>query len=543
MPKIAQAQPDQVPVRVIRQPRASADVPKGAFGGGDIARSLAGLAQAGKEAKGRVDTTAAKEALLGFEKAKNDVFFNPDSGYFNTQGRNAYDGAKGTSSALADLKRTYGDGLDVNARTMFDTAADAHIARADVDIMRHSAKGLQTWEIATSLAEVENSVENASLYWAQPQKMSTQRISGQLAVINGAEREGVGPEATAERVQTFNSTFSVAAVSAATANSAAEGQALLDKFNESKSLLEEPDRLQLEGLIAKQTKQEKVQADASFVLAKATAVVGRSDSKSDILAEMKKIDDPKLRKDTTAEAMSQLRLKGQAEKESQVSAWDAAVDVVAGTGSVTAFKAANPTEWGLLDKTQQKKLEQGEGVISDMTKFYDLMALPDDARAQLSPNDYLTVLAKAELKQLSKSINSARGGGSDSDKDEALLGRSISAQVKSKVGLLYGKPSARNEEEHRQADAFYGLADAAVKQARDAKGKPLTGEELNIVLGAVTRDVVDQGPSVFGFHPFESTDSIADIPAAEQKSLTRFLTDNGIPVNADNLLKAYEQAK
>ena len=540
MPKIAQAQPDQVPVRVISQPRASGNVPTGAFGGGDIARSLGGLAEAGVAAKGRVDTTAAKDALLGFEKAKNDVFFNPDNGYFNTQGRNAYDGAKGTADALEELKRLHGDGLDINARTMFDIAADAHLSRANVDIMRHSSKGLQAWEVATAHAEVENSLENAQLYWSQPQKLDVQRETGYRAVVEGATRAGLGTEATAERVQTFYSTFATSAISAATGQSSAEGQALFDKYDKT---LEGPDRANMERLILKQADLEKKQADASFALAKATSVVNQYDNKTDVLAEMKKIEDPKLRKATTAEALSQLGRKKQASDEAQADAFQSAEDALATTGSVTAFQAANPKEWDLLDATQQKKLEQGVGVVSDMSLYFDLTALPKEQLAKLSPNDYLTDLAKPELKTLAKVIIAARGGGSDSDKDEAQLGRSISAQVKSKVGLLYGKPSARSDEEHRQADAFYGLADAAVKQARASKGAPLTGVELETTLGAVTRDVVSQGPSIFGFHPFESTDSVADIPAEDVQPLTKFLTDNGIPVTADNLLKAYEQAK
>jgi len=168
MPKVTQAQASQIAPTVVRQPRASAQVPTAAFGA-PITKGLVDIAQAGLDIKQRIDTTAAEEALVSFEREKNDLFFNPKTGYFNTQGRNAFDSASVANTALDDLKKKFGKDLGDQARSMFDPAADQHITRARTDIGRHSSKGLQAWETATLGAQVENTLENASLYWNDPQ--------------------------------------------------------------------------------------------------------------------------------------------------------------------------------------------------------------------------------------------------------------------------------------------------------------------------------------------------------------------------------------
>ena len=96
MPKIAQYQPNQVQTQVVHGPSARS-APTAAFGVdssaslGYVAKGLDDLAQASFDMKQRIDTTAAEEALVKFERDKNDTFFNPKTGYFNTQGKNAQD--------------------------------------------------------------------------------------------------------------------------------------------------------------------------------------------------------------------------------------------------------------------------------------------------------------------------------------------------------------------------------------------------------------------------------------------------------------------
>jgi len=103
MPTIAKYEPNQVSTQVISQPRAQ-DAPAAAFGA-PVAQGLTDVVKAGAEIKQRIDITSAEEALVGFERDKNNVFFQPDNGYFNTNGRAAYDTSAAATKAIDDLKK------------------------------------------------------------------------------------------------------------------------------------------------------------------------------------------------------------------------------------------------------------------------------------------------------------------------------------------------------------------------------------------------------------------------------------------------------
>ena len=213
---------------------------------------------------------------------------------------------------------------------MFDRAADAHITRGRADITRHASKGLNAWEVATINAQVENTIENASLYWNQPDQLKIQNALGRQAVIDAAEKEGIGPEATNERLQTYDSSFARATVEAATNSSSKEGQEALDEFSKK---IEGPDRIKLEKDIAAKQKAEKTQSDAQQAIIKGTAVVDQFDDRESIREEVNKIEDPELRKKTMSEAMRQFNLKKQAEDEARTEAFERAESHVIDGGS------------------------------------------------------------------------------------------------------------------------------------------------------------------------------------------------------------------
>ena len=79
---VVRYQPDQVQTQTVSQPRASAAAGVAAIQGNiQAAQGLTDLVVAGAEFKQRVDTTSAEEAIVAFEKDKNDLFFNAESGY------------------------------------------------------------------------------------------------------------------------------------------------------------------------------------------------------------------------------------------------------------------------------------------------------------------------------------------------------------------------------------------------------------------------------------------------------------------------------
>jgi len=542
---VVRYQPDQVQTQTVSQPRANAAsgvaaIQREAQGNIQTAQGLANLAVAGADIKQRVDTTLAEEAIVAFEKDKNDLFFNAESGYFNTQGKNAYDNASSATESLAELKKRYGDNLNSNARTMFDKSADAHIMRSESDIARHSAKGLKAWEVATVQAQVENTIENSSLYWNQPGKLRVQNALGRQAVIDASEMEGIGAEATNERLQTYDSSFAKSTINAAVSTSSAEGQSSLDKYGDR---LEGHDRIKIEKMIASKTEAEKTQANSQQAIINGARIVDSFESREDIRTEVNQIDDPELRKKTMTEAMRQFNLKKQGEKEDQTEAFDRAESHIVEGGSAETYQAEDPEGWQRLSAKQKKSIEVGKAVVTDWNTYSNLMTLPKSQLANVDPTEHFHQLAPGERRSLVSAVKSANGQGSAGDKIDHQVGRTRNSQTTLAVEQILGKKNNWDDEKIQKANAFYDLLDGEVQFREQQKGSKLSSQEFTDVLSDLTREVtIEKSALGLDFLAFDEDLSVTDLPPENVRVLSKFLRDNGISVTSENLLKAQRQA-
>lgn len=541
MPRVAQYQPDQVLTDVVSQPRASAGAGNAVFQSNiQAAQGLADVGKAVAGMKDRIDTTSAEEALVQFERDKNALFFNPENGYFNSQGRDAFDGADSANQALEDLKKKYGESLNSNSKSMFDRAADAHITKGRADIGRHASRGFQAWENATAKAQVENTIENASLYWNQPDQLRVQNALGRQAVIDTAEREGIGAEATAERLQTFDSSFAKAAIDAATASSAAAGQEALDEHGDK---LEGPDKVKMEKSIAAKAKAEKTQADAQQAIVVGTRLVDTFDDRESIREQVNTIEDPELRKKTMTEAMRQFNLKKQAEDEAQSEAFERAESHIVEGGSAETFKAEDPEGWDRLSAKQKRSIESGKAVITDWNVYSELMTMPREQLAKVNPVEHFDKLAPAERSKLIAAVKSANGTGSSRDSIDHQVGRTRTSQTTAAIEQVLGKKSKWTEDDRVKANAFYSLLDEEVAFRESQQEGSLTSEQFTQVLSDLTRKVtIERTFAGIDILAPDVEQDVTDIPPENLRVLSKFLRDNGIPVTADNLAKAQRQA-
>jgi hypothetical protein len=532
MPTVPQYDRPRVETRVPTAVQASANTPSGAFQNPLVQGGIA-LGQGIAQNQQRIATTASEEALVNFEREKNDLFFNPESGYFNTQGRNAFDQAKSTNEALSQLRSKYSDTLESpTAKQMFGRAADAVITRSNVDIMRHSAKGLQAWEVATLESQVENSVENASLYWNDPDRMKVQGILGRQAVIDAAEMQGITGEALNERLQNFESTFSRSAIEAATSSSSEEGQAVFDQLG---SRLEGPDRAKVEKQIQAKANTEKVQQDGRSAVLIATNLVDTYDTRSDIISEVNKIDDPDLRKKTMSQSMHQFNLRKQAESEERGAAFEDAETHLFNGGSAESYQASNPEEWEKLSPKQKKVIESGKAISTDWALFSDLVTLPNEMLAKVNPVDYFDQLNPAQRNQLISAVKSARGKATSSERVDSQNGRSRTAQTSSAVQQIFGKKNEWKQTDLERVNLFYQTLDDEVTRREELKGTQLTSEEYTNVLSGFTREYVEEGII------FDSTFTFEDIPPEDVTDITTFLRERGLPVTTENMVKVFRQ--
>ena len=447
------------------------------------------------DVKNRMNTTAAEEAAVGFERDKNALFFNPENGYFNTQGRNAFDGAEGVNASLAALRKQYAEGLESpDAKRMFNKVANAHITRAGTDIMRHASKGAQAWEVATIESQVENSVENASLYHNQPDKMRVQRALGRQAVLKAAQMQGITGEPLNERLQNYESTFATAAISSATAVSADDGQQMLDDMIKR---VEGPDIVRLQKAIASKTKQEKTQKDAQLSILMAESAVEEFDTITEALLVTENVDDPVFKKKLTGEIKSQWSTKKRAEKADSDAAYNAAVGEVNRGVSATAIAATDPVMWEAMTSLQRNNILSGKHMLTDQVLFNELMSKPTAVMKDLDVNDYSGQLKQADMEKLQRSIKSAQKGQSISTV------QSLSTKTNAVAENFFGKKSSwRNRSgltvKGKKANALMTFVQSTVQDAEELKGGRLTPREIDETMADITRKIVLER-SAFGF--------------------------------------------
>ncbi len=533
MPRVEQYGGQRVQTQVVSGPRAR--TPDVSSGSNALSSALAGtaanLSQEVIKYQERVDTTAAEEALLQFEKSKNDSFFNPETGYFNTNGRNAYDGASGARKNLEALRTKYSQGLDsAGARRMFDRAAAAQIARSDVDIARHASSGLQAWEVATLDAQVENSMENATLYWNDPKRLSVQREIGRQSVIDSAQMQGITGAALAERLQTYDSAFSTGAVNAAIRTGSQRGEEL---YEASKARIEGPDRIKIEDAIAAKKQQEATQALAAESITRATGIVSRAKTRQEVIDEVNLIDDLDLRDKTMRQALQKYGQNKAAESETRANSFEQGERFVFDGGTPEEFQASNPDAWDALSPKQQKALQKGEPVSTDWVKFSGLMTLPKAQLAKVDPTDHLTYLAPQQRNSLISAVKSARNTSSGSGKTDAQVGRARTTQVASVAREIFGKTGDLKGDKLGQYNTFHDLLSSEVDYREEQKGGSLTDDEFTGVLNGLVRKTVQEG------FIFDSEYDLTDIPREEIPALTNRLRRGGYEVSSANLLKLY----
>ena len=529
MPKVAQYTGSQVTRQVVPGARAG-DVASGAFGFGAVTEGARDLALGVAQVKQRLNTTAAEEAAVKFERDKNDMFFNPENGYFNTQGRNAYDTAGTIQQDLVKLRDTYGDTLDSEeARAAFNRSTDVQLMRSNVDIQRHASKGLQAWEVATIQSQTENTIESASLYYNQPDRLKVQQQLGRQSVIDSAELRGIGAEATNEELQTYNSSFNSAVINAATRKSAAEGEEALDQYG---NILEPADRQKIEDNIAKKKKSEKEAEDAAMTITISSGLVDRLDDRSQINEEINKIDDPALRTKVRRETMWQLDQKKKAQDERRAAVYEDVENALIDGRSAEAWITSNPESWDLLSPKQKRTIMSGKTITTNHAKLSELLLLPKNELAKVEPSNHFTELAPTDRTKLTNAVKAARG-----ERQDDPVGRTRAAQTTATMEQMFGK-SYRKLSRSKQDmwNTLYSELDNELRYREGDKGSLLTSQEYTAMLNDFTRKVVEEGVL------WDSELDLTDVPSEDVPVLSNFLRENGIPVTSDNLIKAYRQA-
>lgn len=488
--------------------------------------------QVGADLRTKALTAEAEEALVNFEREKNSMFFNPENGYLNLQGRDAYEGRQTMEESLRKLQETYSGGLSgTAARDTFNRVATQHVSRGLTDIDRHATRGLQAWEQGTAEAVVENALENSVTYWNDAGRLGEQRALGRAQIQDLAKMQGVDSEALNEQLQNFDSSFYTNAVTAALTESSTKGQELLDKYRDR---VEGPDVMKIEAAISRKKKDEDTASKSHATALAATRIINETTTRQEAIDRVNEIEDGDLRTSVMKDTMYRYNQRKAAISEERGAAFESGEAFLQQGGTVEDYKAQNPDAWEKMSPEQQRTLASGATVGTDWVKYSDIITLPKDQLAKVNPADHFAKLAKPQRTALINAVKAARGG---DDSVPHQVGRTRAAEVKASIQELFGPSKDLKGDSLRQANIFQATLDEEAQARKAALGRELTSQEFTALLADYTRKVTIERPILW-----DRETSIKEIPAEDLPVLQRWLRENGIPVNSETLMKAYIDA-
>lgn len=548
MPKVEQYGPQRVFSDITQGPRAR-ELPATAFGDGGAA--LRSLGKVAGEISTFFDEASAREATVQFEREKNKLFADPESGYFNLKGKAAFEGQQAAIQSLDDLKKRYAEGLkSPRARRAFEAIADRHITDGRGRIMTHASNGLRLWETETNKAQVENTIENASIYWNDEKSLSVQRQLGRDSVRAAAEMEGIDGDALKERLETFDSSFASAAISAALAQSPDAAEAALKKHGD---LLEGDARVKLQNAI-----DTKRRIDDNRLISEEAVVLGgkyfddiqgtiddravRAEGLKQIRAE---IEDPKLRKRVESEFESRIAQRDRIHAEQREAAIEMADQaLLVDNMTVDQFIAQNPEEWSRIPARNQAAYAKKADVVTDQEVMNRLFRLRDDVLAKTDLTQYRGQLSKSDYGKLITMQRKAIAGESNA------IEKNQRTQVNATIKKMFPK-HATNDEQGLKAARFRDLVEeefAARVAAKGETARGLTNAEYAEMLNDMSRQIV-LNEEFLGFdllNPDTEVDIITlsdqlGISAKDLSDIEAYLRDNDVPITVETLTNAYRQ--
>lgn len=523
MPTVAKYGSQRVAAPAVSGARAR-ELPRSAFASAALADAAAPAAKLWEEQKRREDTTRAEDAMTRFERAKNTLLFDPDAGYYNRQGRDAYDGAQGATDALAKLQEQYAADLDGEALRMFSRAATNHVTKGARGIQSHAAKGFAAWEQATIRAAVENTVENAALLWNNPDELAVQRELGRAAVHDAAEAAGIDGPALNENLQSFESQFASAAVVAAVGASGTDGRAAFDRYADR---LEGPVRAKMLQAVEAREKQDR---DAELSRNATLFAVNSIDDAPNLSAALEMVrgkagEDPELAAKAQAETYRLYNQQRIADDRRRSDVFDDARAHIGGGGSAATFAAERPDEWAALSDLQRYQLENPgvKGQETDWTVYTDTLALPKAAMAEVDVTKL--PIYGAERKEVARLVAKARGGWGgrravprgESNKPpvwglEDEEGRTEANRVQVAVEQLMGAPKRDwKPKDQPRVDSLYRILNNVLKRHADEKGGKMPQEAFSKVVADMFQYEGEPSVSVFGMGFGGSQFEIEDI--------------------------------
>lgn len=549
MPTVpAPLQEAQTRVQVSPNARVSTQAPEGAFGSTEIAQraiSQVGnqMMQIAKEEKQKADDVATTEAYTKTIALRNRLMYDPKSGAMNRKGKDAFGvGEEYTQQFNEGADEIQASLTNEDQRQMYNKIKENELRDLDTNLTKHTFQQAQAYEQQTTEASVAATREDAVLNYQDPGKVQNSLAMQKSLIMAQAERSGVAPETAMMAVKSAESKTHEAVVNRMLANG--QDLAASEYYKNIKGSMLADDTIQLEKALEEGSLRGTSQREAM-------AIAGKTGSLSQALAQVDKIQDPKIQDATRDRVKQRFQEREQAQNYAAEQAFRSSYQIVEKTRRKDDIP---PNQWAAMSPAQKSSIDaylSKDNIQTDWNDYYNLktMAASSQLRDKFMKTDLLLYRAKlgdSEFKELVNAQTEARKGNT-----ETLDGFQTDQQIVNGALAEAGiDPTPKHgSEDAKKVNMFRRRVDEEMRKQQQITGKKLSNQEIQSVAdGLMVQGITEKGffwdtkKRVFEIDPTTDKDfefEAKSIPPVERQKIESALRSKGIKVNEDNVMKLY----
>jgi hypothetical protein len=527
--------------------RVSTGAPAAAFGGaaksidvGGLGRHIAGIIE---DEQQKADQVAVLDADNKLASLESSLLYDQKTGVLNRRGQAAFTAPEDVDN---EWKKQIGEiekGLTTDRQLLaFRGRAQSRYQSIFSEVQRHVAGERQQYDTDTTTAALANRYDTA-VRSSDPKVVDRSVAESRAILATFAKRNGWSPEVAQEKTATVVSRIHAGVVDKLLANE--QDVAASEYYAAHKSEITGDQVARLEGALELGSVRGESQRQAD-------QIIGAAKGMPDALDAVRKIADPKIRDATDQRVKQYFAEQKVAQDERRVANYQTATNIVEQSRDVNKVP---PSLWASFTvgerselRNYAEKLVKGEPIVTDWTRYYDLMAL---ASSDATKQQFLKVnlladrghLGDAEFKQLTDLQSSLR---KDDGKAQAQLGgyRTVHDIVEQAIGDMGLRITGlrASQQDKDKASLFRRSVDLQVQALEERTGKKATDADAQRIVDNLMLKGTVNGEERRVFER-QAGDrmvvKITDVPPSERVQIEQTLRRNHLPVSDAAVLRLY----
>jgi hypothetical protein len=514
------------------------------FGGGNTAaqvgKSMGEIGDAANDLMVHHDEERAKEAANELLREKQEALYNPERGAMNRKGKDAL-GVIDEYGSQFDKKADEIEGTLGNSRqkAMFRSVRQKEKTELDGHLQKHTFQEMEKHEDEVTEQGLELQRNEAGLNFTDPGKVGGAIENQKLYLADYAKKRGKSQEWLDSKIaDTTSKTYATVLDRMLTHGDDRNAQAF---FDANKGNIKDADLL---------ARMEKALEEGSLRgegQRQSMAITQKHGGLGAALAEVDKIQDPKLQDETRRRVKERFSERDSAIRYAQERGFESAYAIVEKSRNKDDIP---PSLWASLSPTQKKSIDsylKSDNTVTDRDTYEEIklgLANPDTRSKYMTMdlNEYRHKISDSDFQEIVKDRAALAKG--DKGVKAKLDGFLTDTQT---VDAMLGEAGINSKSD--SARLFKQKLDAQVMAFQDRTGKKVTNEDLRkIGQGLLVEGVTSKGflwdskARAFELEPGQEFEDIA-VPDRDAQEIEAYLRKHKRPVTRENVVKAYLKGK